>query len=368
MNGRLFWVIGLVLAGLLAVACGPAATPAPVVLDAIPAAPAAEAEHAHEAVAETPVHEPAADPVEALLDLPSLPKPSIPPPITRNSPDVVRIDLEVQEVEARLADGVNYEYWTYNGTVPGPFLRVRVGDTVELTITNPSDSVFSHDIDLHAVNGPGGGHTFSHATPGESASFKFVAMNPGIYIYHCARDPIPLHISNGMYCMILVEPEEGLVEVDEEFYLMQGDLYLDGDRSAKGLRGFSMDKLIDERPDYIVFNGSVGALTGDNALKAEVGDTIRLFFGVGGPNLTSSLHVIGEIFDRVYPEGALNNPHFNVETTLVPAGGAVMTEFKVDVPGKYLIVDHSLSRLYKGAVGEIIVTGPENSEIYGPLP
>ena len=345
------------------------AAPAPVALDTVPDAPVAEAEHGHEAVADTPVHDYAVDnPVEALLDLPSLPKPSIPPPITRNSPDVVRIDLEVKEVKARLADGVNYEYWTYNGTVPGPFLRVRVGDTVELTITNPSDSIFSHDIDLHAVNGPGGGHTFSHATPGESAAFKFVAMNPGIYICHCATDPIPLHISNGMYGMILVEPEEGLAEVDKEFYVMQGDLYLDGDRTAKGLRRFSMDKLVDERPDYIVFNGSVGALTGDNALKAEVDDTIRLFFGVGGPNLTSSLHVIGEIFDRVYPEGALNNPHFNVQTTLVPAGGAVMTEFKVDVPGKYLIVDHSLSRLYKGAVGEIIVTGPEHSEIYGPLP
>ncbi len=304
----------------------------------------------------------AAEPV----DLPPLLQPTVPPPIDRDTPAVVKVDLNIQEVEARLDDGIGYKYWTYNGSVPGPFIRVREGDTVDLTITNPKDSLFPHDIDLHAVNGPGGGHTLSNVNPGESTSFHFKALNPGIYIYHCATNPIPLHISNGMYGLILVEPPEGLPPVDKEFYVVQGDLYLEGDRLDKGLRQFSMEKLINEEPDYIVFNGSVGALTGDNALKADVGDTVRLYFGVGGPNITSSLHVIGEIFDRVYPEGALDHPHNNVQTTMVPSGGAVMVEFKIDVPGTYLIVDHSLSRLFKGAVGHIVATGPDDPSIYGP--
>lgn len=299
------------------------------------------------------------------VDLPPLLQPTVPPPIARNTPAIVKVELSIQEVEARLDDGIGYKYWTYNGSVPGPFIRVREGDTVDLTITNPEDSLFSHDIDLHAVNGPGGGHTLSTAIPGESATFHFKAMNPGIYIYHCATDPIPLHISNGMYGLILVEPPEGLAPMDKEFYVVQGDLYLEGDRLDKGLRQFSMAKLINEEPDYIVFNGAVGALTGDNAFKASVGDTVRLFFGVGGPNITSSLHIIGEIFDRVYPEGALDHPHMNVQTTMVPAGGAVMVEFKIDVPGTYLIVDHSLSRLFKGAVGQIVATGPEDPTLYG---
>ena len=300
-------------------------------------------------------------------DLPFLPQASVPPPITRTTSDVVKVELEVKEIDASVDDGVGYRYWTYNGTVPGPFIRVREGDTVELTITNPGDSIFPHDIDLHAVNGPGGGHTLSQAIPGDSATFRFKAMNPGIYVYHCATTPIPMHISNGMYGLILVEPPAGLPAVDKEFYVVQGEIYAEGDRGQKGMRQFSMAKLIDESPDYVVFNGAVGALTGENALKAEVGDTVRIFFGVGGPNLTSSFHVIGEIFDRVYPEGALNNPHFNVQTTLVPSGGAVMVEFKIDVPGTYLMVDHSLGRLFKGAIGEIVATGPENSEIYGPV-
>ena len=301
------------------------------------------------------------------IDLSPLAQASVPPPITRTEPEVVKIELEIKELEARLDEGIGYRYWTYNGSVPGPFIRVREGDTVELTITNPEDSVFPHDIDLHAVNGPGGGHTLSQAIPGDSATFRFKALNPGIYVYHCATNPIPLHISNGMYGLILVEPPDGLPAVDKEFYVVQGELYLDGGRGNKGIRQFSMEKLIAEQADYVVFNGAVGALTGENALKAEVGDTVRIYFGVGGPNYTSSFHVIGEIFDRAYPEGDLSEPRLNVQTLLVPSGGATMVEFKIDVPGTYLIVDHSLSRLFKGAVAEIVATGPENPDIYGPV-
>ncbi len=319
------------------------------------------------ALGSTPGLVPTPGSTDLRVDLEPLPQPTVPPPITRSEPAVVKIELETREVDARLDDGVGYTYWTFNGSVPGPFLRVREGDTVELTLRNAEDSTFEHDIDLHAVNGPGGGHAVTDVLPGEEGTFRFKALNPGIYIYHCATAPIPLHISNGMYGLILVEPEEGLPEVDKEFYVVQGDLYIDGERGDKGMMSSSIAKLIDEDADYIVFNGSVGSLTGGNALQVEVGDTVRVYFGVGGPNIVSSFHIIGEIFDRVYPEGALSNPLLNVQTTLVPAGGATMVEFTVDVPGTYLIVDHSLSRLFKGAVGHIVATGPENPEVFSAL-
>ena len=301
------------------------------------------------------------------VQLPALPQPGVPPPITRTQPELVKIPLEIQEVQARLADGVGYNYWTFGGTIPGPFLRVRVGDTVELTLKNPQASQTAHNIDLHAVTGPGGGATITNVKPGEQATFRFKALNPGLYIYHCATPPIPHHISNGMYGLILVEPEDGLLPVDREFYVVQGDLYTEGSTGAPGLQEFSMAKLLDEHPTYVVFNGSVGALTGQTALRANVGETVRIFFGVGGPNIISSFHVIGEIFDRVYPEGALDHPITNVQTTLVPAGGATMVEFKLDVPGTYLLVDHSLGRLVKGAVAQLVVSGPENPDIFSAV-
>jgi nitrite reductase (NO-forming) len=291
----------------------------------------------------------------------------VPPPVTRTGPAKVKIELEVKELDARLDDGVGYTYWTFNGSVPGPFLRVYEGDTVELTLDNPKGSKLPHNIDLHAVNGPGGGAVLTNVAPGEKKAFRFKAMNPGIYVYHCAMAPVPYHISKGMYGLILVEPEGGLPKVDREFYVVQGDVYIEGQRGDKGMLGDSLTKLVEERPDYVVFNGSVGALVGENALKANVGDTVRIYFGVGGPNITSSFHIIGEVFDWVYPEGDLSAPHRNLQTTLVPAGGATMVEFKIDVPGTYMLVDHSLSRLFKGTVGQIVATGPENSEVFGPV-
>lgn len=312
-------------------------------------------------------HTPASGSTGAPVQLPSLPQPTVPLPITRKEPAVVKIELEVKELQARLDDGVGYTYWTFGGSVPGPFLRVREGDTVELALKNPKDSTHPHNIDLHAVNGPGGGAVLTNIAPGQEKTFRFKAMTPGIYIYHCAMPPVPLHISKGMYGLVLVEPEGGMPRVDKEFYVIQGDIYIQGQRGDKGVQQDSMAKLVEERPDYVVFNGSVGALMGENALKANVGDTVRIYFGVGGPNITSSFHIIGEIFDRVYPEGALNEPHLNVQSTLVPAGGATMVEFKLDVPGTYLLVDHSLSRLFKGAVGQIVATGPERPEVFGPV-
>jgi nitrite reductase (NO-forming) len=301
-------------------------------------------------------------------DLKALPAPEIAPPIARSEPAYVTFDLTTQKVTAKLADGVAYEYWTFNGTVPGPMLRVREGDTVEIDLHNAADAGVTHSIDLHAVTGPGGGAKVMQIPPGEDGSFTFKALNPGVYVYHCATPMVAQHIASGMYGLIVVEPAAGLPKVDHEYYLMQGDFYLQGQRGDTGLRPFDLNKMLDERPDYVLFNGAVGSLTGENALHARVGETIRIYFGVGGPNLTSSFHVIGAVLDRVFPEGSLTSPpETNVQTTHVSTGGATVVEFTAKVPGTYTIVDHSLGRMEKGASAQIVVDGPDNPEIFQSL-
>lgn len=290
--------------------------------------------------------------------------PMVPRPVGKRAATKLVVDMEVVEKEMEMSDGVSYVYWTFDGTVPGSFIRTRVGDEIEFHLKNHPDSKLPHNIDLHAVTGPGGGAKSSFVAPGKEVVFNFKTLNPGLYVYHCATAPVGMHIANGMYGLILVEPEGGLPPVDKEYYVMQGDFYTEGENGEKGLQAFDMNKAIDEDADYVVFNGSVGALTGKNALKAKVGETIRLFVGNGGPNLVSSFHVIGEIFDRVHVEGgAMVNE--NVQTTLIPAGGAAMVEFKVDVPGELVMVDHSIFRAFnKGALGLIEVEGPENKNIF----
>ena len=292
----------------------------------------------------------------------------VPPPITRTAPAVVNVELEAREVTAKLDEGTTYTYWTFNGTVPGPMVRARVGDTVKLHLANAKGDLMQHNIDLHAVTGPGGGATATMVNPGQDATFSFKALNPGIYIYHCATAPIPQHIANGMYGMILIEPAGGLPKVDHEFYVMQGELYTTTPYGTKGQHEFSMDKLNAEEPDYVIFNGRPGSLTGDGALKAKVGEKVRIYFGVGG-FVASNFHVIGEIFDRVYPEGAFAQPLESVQTTLVPAGGAAAVEFTLNVPGRYTLVDHALGRaLNKGAAGYLEVDGAPDPSIFdGPL-
>lgn len=292
------------------------------------------------------------------------PADEVPEPIGGRAPETVQIDLAIDELDGLIADGTSYEYWTFGSRVPGPLLRVREGDAVELSLTNPTASIANHNIDLHAVNGPGGGAVGTNVAPGETKSFTFQALNPGVYIYHCATAPIPTHISNGMYGLIVVEPEGGLRPVDREFYVVQGELYT---AQATGTQGHLLHDgaaVAAESPTYVSFNGGWQSLTGDDALTAEVGETVRIFVGNGGPNLISSFHVIGEIFDRVHPQGA-SEADTNIQTTLVPAGGAAWVEFTVDVPGTYVLVDHSLSRATdKGALGHLVVTGPEDPEIF----
>lgn len=287
----------------------------------------------------------------------------VPPPITRTTPDHVKVELEVKEVIGEMADGVQFAYWTFNGTVPGPFIRVREGDTVELTLKNNSSNVNHHDIDFHAVTGPGGGATVTDVAPGESKTFTFKALNPGLYVYHCAHPNVAAHMAHGMYGLIFVEPKDGLPKVDKEFYVMQGEFYSTGALGNKGLQIFNAQKMLDGKPEYIVFNGGVKTLTEN--MKANVGNKVRIFFGNGGVNLISSFHVIGEIFDTVYPEASMGGALFkNVQTTLVPAGGATITDFSLEVPGKYILVDHALSRLDRGAWGVLQVIGQSNKDIF----
>ena len=295
----------------------------------------------------------------------------LPAPLGNRPPTTVRIDLKTVEVEGQLAEGVTYTYWTFDGKVPGPFLRIRQGDTVELHLTNEAGSHMAHSIDLHAVTGPGGGAAVMQVAPGQEKSFSFTALNPGLYVYHCATPMVAEHIANGMYGLILVEPEGGLPPVAKEFYVMQGELYTEGAFGAVGHQLGSSAKLLAETPDYFVFNGAAKALTQDaHALHANVGDTVRIYFGVGGPNFISSFHVIGEIFDRVYDQASLTaTPLTNVQTTLVPTGGATMVEFKMEVPGRYILVDHSLSRMEHGLVGFLYAEGDANPALFheGPL-
>ncbi|WP_338411847.1 copper-containing nitrite reductase [Pseudoalteromonas nigrifaciens] len=292
------------------------------------------------------------------------PPPMVPPAINRDHSAKVVINLETREQVGRIADGVEYVFWSFGETVPGSFIRVREGDEIEFNLSNHPSSKMPHNIDLHAVTGPGGGAESSFTAPGHTSTFNFKALNPGLYIYHCATAPVGMHIANGMYGLILVEPKEGLAPVDREYYLVQGDFYTKGEFGEAGLQPFDMAKAIDEDADYVVFNGSVGSTTDENSLTAKVGETVRLYIGNGGPNLVSSFHVIGEIFDTVYVEGGSLKNH-NVQTTLIPAGGAAIVEFKVEVPGTFILVDHSIFRAFnKGALAMLKVEGPDDHSIF----
>lgn len=310
----------------------------------------------------------------------------LPPPLHRTQPQLVRVDLYTEELVAEMMPGVSYQYWTYNGKVPGPFIRAKTGDQVEIHLRhgkpgtahsehNQHDSAehtaaghSAHSIDLHAVIGPGGGAPLMQVGQGEEKAFRFKATHPGIYVYHCASPHVPSHIANGMYGMILVEPAHGLGKVDREFYVMQGDFYTSGKFGEKGFQSFSKEKLLAEHAEYFLFNGRVNALSGDRALKAKVGEKIRLFVGVGS-HIAANFHIIGAIFDHLYQDGAITSlPLKNVQTTVIAPGSAVMIEFTAEVPGKYLLVDHTLTRsMDKGALAELIIEGDDQPELYTQL-
>lgn len=291
----------------------------------------------------------------------------VPKPITRKTSETVRLSLTAKEVISEVAPGIYNNYWTYNGQTPGPMLRVREGDTVETTLTNDKSSLHDHNIDLHAVTGPGGGAELTKVKPGETKTFKWKALQPGLYIYHCATSNVSVHNSHGQYGLILVEPKEGLPKVDKEFYVVQGELYTQGGIGKKGLVLFDPQALLDGNPTYVTFNGKI---EGEPRMKVKKGETVRMYVGNGGVNLVSSFHIIGKIFDTVYPEAAMgpgSSVLKNVQTTAVLPGGAAIVEFKADVPGKYILVDHALARMNKGAWAILEVEGTSSPDIYAPV-
>lgn len=317
--------------------------------------------------------------------------PEVPPPVTRQAPAVVEVHLNSQVKRTEIKPGVTYDYWTFDGQVPGPFIRARMGDTLEIHHTNSDNSGMPHNIDFHAVTGPGGGAPVTSVVKGEERVAWFKLLHPGLFIYHCAAPPVMDHIANGMYGLILVEPQEGLPKVDHEFYVLQSEVYgefaetdqpaEDGGTQAtddfweddmgndgeaeSGLLVFSHRHGLDEHPKYVFFNGAFARHIGAESLKAEVGERVRIFFGNAGPNLISSFHVIGEIFDSVYREADLvSPPAHSVQTTLVPSGGATVVEFELEVPGTYTLVDHAIFRVEKGAVGYLEVEGKPDFDIY----
>ncbi len=289
-------------------------------------------------------------------------------PKTPQEPDadgIIRISLTTKEVISEIAPGIFFNYWTFDKQVPGPMLRIREGDTVEVTITNDPSSLHDHNIDLHAVTGPGGGSVYSHVSPGETKSFRWKALQPGLFVYHCAMPNVSTHNSHGQYGLILVEPKGGLPPVDKEFYLMQGELYTLGDLGKKGLVAFDSEALLDGIPNYVTFNGRVEDTP---RMYAHTGDKVRIYVGNGGVNLISSFHIIGEIFDTVYPNASIGGAlEHNTQTALVLPGGASIVDVTVNVPGKYLIVDHALARMNKGAWAVLEVSGPEDKSIFTPV-
>ncbi|WP_440009541.1 copper-containing nitrite reductase [Halomicrococcus sp. SG-WS-1] len=296
----------------------------------------------------------------------------IPSPITRTEPKEVDVTLRPEEVTAEIEDGVRFTYMTYNGQVPGPLIRVRKGDTVNLTFDNPAENDLPHNVDFHAAAGPGGGAEATMTAPGETARLTFKATYPGAYIYHCAVPNLDMHISAGMFGLILVEPEDGLPEVDHEFYFGQHEIYTTERAGKKGKHEFDMGAMRREEPTYVVINGEKYACTPDKygPAKVETGDTARVYFVTGGPNLTSSFHPIGNVWEKLWPEGSLTTrPQTHIQTKQVAPGSTTVATMDFPVPGDFKLVDHSLTRVArKGCMAIVQADGPENPEVFDPNP
>ena len=293
--------------------------------------------------------------------------PKVPTPITRTQPATVVVNLESSEWVGPISDDNKYEFWGLNGTVPGPMIRVMVGDTVEVHLKNKSSSKQSHNLDFQMVSGPSGGAALVNAEPGKEAQIQFKALNQGLFVYRSstAAPSSVEHVANGMYGMILVEPVGGLKPVEKEFQVVQSEFYMKDGKKNDTLV-YSNQKVLDADASYVVHNGHMTALV-KIPLRSKVGETDRFFFGNAGIIFESSWHVIGEMLDRVWPGGANANkpaPLEGVQSTLVPPGEATIGEFKGEMPGTYISVDHSIFRIEKGALGLLKIDGPTNPSLF----
>ncbi len=294
----------------------------------------------------------------------------IPSPINRNRPVTHNITLESKDLISEIEPGVQFKFMTYGGQVPGPMIRVRQGDKMNLTFKNNSQNTLLHNVDFHAVYGTGGGSKATLCPPGQSRELHAKLMYPGAFIYHCAVPKLDEHISSGMFGMIVVEPNEGLSEVDHEFYLGQHEVYSNKEAGEKGFHEIDVESMKAENPTYVLLNGEKKALTEDGygTMKTQVGDTARIFMVTGGPNLSSSFHAIGNVWTKAWREGAIaSEPEEYVQTCHVAPGSCGIFEMDFPVPEKSFLVDHALSRYNrKGMLGVIEVEGEEQPHIFNP--
>jgi nitrite reductase (NO-forming) len=223
-----------------------------------------------------------------------------------------------------------------------------------------------HNVDFHAVTGTGGGAADTTVPPGMSRVIEVRLLYPGLFMYHCAFGDVPEHIARGMVGGILVDPAEPLPPVEHELYMVQSEHYTMPGAAEGDPLVTDRVAVTNEQPTYVLFNGAKGSLTGENSPRIAVGERIRIYFVNGGLNLISSFHAIGSHWDKVYPEGTLLGPPLRgSQTTLVPPGGSTIVELVGQVPAVLVLVDHALSRAFdKGALGQIIVEGEPNPEIF----
>jgi nitrite reductase (NO-forming) len=300
----------------------------------------------------------------------------IPNPVDWETPKHHEVNLEIKEVTAEIEDGVTFDYMTFDGQVPGPMIRVRQGDTVTVTVENSPDNAMPHNVDLHSVYGTGGGAEATMAAPGEQNSMEFRAMYPGAFIYHCAVPNVDQHISAGMFGMILVEPKDGLPEVDQELYVGQHELYTDKEVGKEGHHGFDYEAMKNEEPTYVLLNGEkyAYAAAGRGPVEVDQGDRVRVFMVDGGPNVSSNFHPIGNVWNRAYRDGGLPEDgdyeayaDKNIQTMKVPPGSCMIGEMATPVPERIKLVDHALSRVVRrGMLAEIDVLGEEDEDIFDP--
>lgn len=346
-NWHSVWIVivvfGVIVAGLVIPgsdgAPGGAAAESFAAEGPVAAGPAAEAPSAVEPGRRT-------EPGEEMADEPArLNQPPVDPVIRREG-NTVFIEMTAQVTDVEISPGIFYNAWTFNGTVPGPVIRVAEGDTLVFTLEN-RDPELEHSMDFHAVHAAPN-RKFIDVMPGEERTFTYDATSPGVFMYHCGTDPILEHIANGMYGTIIVEPKDGYpsdAEVDRSHVLVQSEWYTEHD----------MEAFLNEQPEYVVFNGNDFGLK-DEPLTAKVGETVRIYVSNAGPNHTSSFHVVGTIFDRVYVDGHPDNVMKGMQTVLLPASGGAVVEFTVKEAGDYPIVSHQFNHATKGAVAILRVT------------
>jgi len=275
-------------------------------------------------------------------------------PIVERKENAVSIEMTAQITDIEISRGVFYNAWTFNGTVPGPVLRVNEGDTLNFTLKNLDPSI-PHSMDFHAVH-TAPSKKFIDVMPNKQGTFTYPANTPGVFMYHCGTKPVLSHIANGMYGIIIVEPANGYPtdhDIDREYTLVQSEWYKEND----------FESFLNNEPSYVVFNGDDFTLT-EKPFLAKVGDKVRFYVNNAGPNEVSSLHIVGTVMDRVYLDGNPKNVLYGLQTLMLPASGGAVVEVTVTEEGYYPIVTHQFNHASKGAVAILRVTkdGKDNHE------